>query len=128
MCDYNALMDLAKEASKNSYAPYSKFNVGACVLAESGKMYKGCNFENASYGLSICAERCAIGSAIVSGEKKIKAVAIYSPNMHDCTPCGSCRQVINEFKSDNGVTIITETNGELKTYDIEFLLPKSFSL
>lgn len=128
MCDYKGLMSLAKEASKNSYAPYSKFHVGACVLAESGKTYKGCNFENASYGMAICAERCAIGSAIVNGEKKIKVVAIYSPNMDDCTPCGACRQVINEFKSKDGVKVITEVNGELKTYEIEYLLPESFSL
>jgi len=128
MIDYSSLMTLAKEASKNSYAPYSKFHVGACVLADSGKTYKGCNFENASYGMAICAERCAIGSAVVNGEKKIKAVAIYSADMDDCTPCGACRQVIFEFKSDEGVEIITEIKGELKTYDIEYLLPKSFSL
>ena len=78
MATYEELIEKAKEASKNAYAPYSDFRVGACVLMESGNIYTGCNFENASYGLSICAERNAIGSAIANGETKIKAIAIYS--------------------------------------------------
>ena len=128
MTDYNYLMDKAKEVSANAYTPYSKFNVGACVLAESGNIYTGCNFENASYGLSICAERNAIGTAIANGEKKIKAVAIYSPNMENCSPCGACRQVIYEFKSDEGVVVLTELNGEIISHSIDDLLPGGFSL
>ena len=76
MTNYEELLKRAKEVSKNAYTPYSKFNVGACVLAESGNMYVGCNFENSSYGMSICAERNAIGTAIANGEKKIVAIAI----------------------------------------------------
>lgn len=128
MTDYKYLMDKAKEVSENAYTPYSKFNVGACVLAESGNIYTGCNFENASYGLSICAERNAIGTAIANGEKKIKAVAIYSPNMENCSPCGACRQVIYEFKSDEGVVVLTELNGEIISHSIDDLLPGGFSL
>lgn len=128
MTDYKYLMDKAKEVSANAYTPYSKFNVGACVLAESGNIYTGCNFENASYGLSICAERNAIGTAIANGEKKIKAVAIYSPNMENCSPCGACRQVIYEFKSDEGVVVLTELNGEIISHSIDDLLPGGFSL
>lgn len=70
--DYNELMDKAREASEKAYAPYSKFKVGACVLSENGKFYTGCNFENSSYGLTICAERNAIGTAICDGEQKLK--------------------------------------------------------
>ena len=73
--DYQKLMDSAKEVSKNAYIPYSKFAVGACVLTENGNIYTGCNFENASFGLTICAERNAIGTAIACGERKIKAIA-----------------------------------------------------
>ena len=127
MVSYEELIDKAKEASKNAYAPYSNFRVGACVLAESGNIYCGCNFENASYGLSICAERNAIGTAIANGEKKIKAIAIYSPNMYNCTPCGACRQVINEFKTDETV-VITVAGDEIITRKIGDLLPEVFEL
>ena len=78
--DYRTLMDKAIEASKNAYCPYSKFPVGACVLTDNDKVYTGCNFENSSFGLTICAERNAIGSAVVDGEKKVKAVACYEPH------------------------------------------------
>jgi cytidine deaminase len=128
MTDYSVLMEKAKEASKNAYAPYSNFKVGACVLAESGNMYTGCNFENSSYGLTICAERNAIGTAIVAGEHKILAVAIYSPNRDNCYPCGACRQVIHEFRSNNGTDVITEADGNLICQKIERLLPEGFSI
>ena len=84
--DYEVLLKKAQDVSKNAYAKYSNFFVGACVLAQSGKTYVGCNVENASYGLAICAERNAIANAIANGEKSILAVAIYSPNMDNCTP------------------------------------------
>jgi len=126
--DYNLLMDKAKEASKNSYSKYSKFAVGACVLTGSGKMYSGCNVENSSYGLTICAERCAIFKAISEGEKEIKAVAIYSPNQDNCSPCGACRQVIYEFTPKEGAVVITEKNNELVINSITDLLPEGFLL
>lgn len=128
MTNYDILIEKAKEVSENAYAPYSHFKVGACVLAESGKMYTGCNFENSSYGLTICAERNAIGTAIANGEKKIKAIAIYSPNKDDCPPCGACRQVINEFRSDDGVDVITEYGGHTVSHTIDELLPGGFTL
>jgi len=128
MTDYKYLMEKAKEVSDNAYAPYSKFKVGACLLTESENIYTGCNFENASYGLSICAERNAIGTAIANGETKIKAIAIYSPNMEDCTPCGACRQVIFEFRSEGGTVVLTERNGEIISHSIEELIPGGFSL
>ena len=126
--DYNILMEKAIEVSKNAYIPYSKFPVGACVLTENEKIYTGCNFENASFGLTICAERNAIGSAIADGERKIKAIAIYSPNTNNCYPCGACRQVLYEFKSDNGIDVILKQGDGLTFHKIEELLPEGFNL
>lgn len=126
--DYNTLMEKAIEASKNAYIPYSKFPVGACILTGNDKIYTGCNFENASLGLTICAERNAIGSAIADGERKIKAIAIYSPERDNCYPCGACRQVLHEFKSDNGIDVILKNGNELVIHKIEDLLPGGFNL
>ena len=129
MTDYNLLLTKAKEASLNAYAKYSNFKVGACVLFESGEIYTGCNVENASYGLSLCAERNAISTAIANGEKsKIKAVAIFSPNSALCSPCGACRQWIYELKSDNAQIILADNNSEPVIYTIEELLPHGFML
>ena len=114
MYDYKVLMDKAKDASKKSYSPFSRFAVGACVLASSGEIYTGCNVENSSFGMTICAERCAIFKAISEGEREISAIAIYSPNADDCNPCGACRQVMYEFQGDdNEIEIITENMGNL---------------
>lgn len=121
------LMQKAIEVSKNSYAPFSKFSVGACVLTENGKEYAGCNFENSSYGMTICAERNAIGSAVAAGEKKIKAVAIYSPNRHDCWPCGACLQVMTEFCTEDFV-IYTNTENGIKEYTLKDFFPMGFIL
>ncbi len=125
---YEEMIKKAEEASKKAYAPYSKFPVGACVLTENNNTYIGCNFENSSYGMTICAERNAVGNAIVNGETKIKAVAIFSPNMDNCTPCGACRQVLNEFKSESGLDIIVKIGDKIKIYTLEELLPETFSL
>lgn len=126
--DYNELIEKAVEASKNSYSPYSHFAVGACVLCESGNIYVGCNFENASFGMTICAERNAIGTAVTNGERKISAIAIYSPNMEDCLPCGACRQVLAEFEGNDEVYIITKTTDGIKVRTLKELLPGCFKL
>lgn len=126
--DYDLLLTKAKEASKNAYAKYSGFKVGACVLAGSGKTYLGCNVENASYGLTICAERNAIANAVANGETEIHAVAIYSPNTRNCTPCGACRQVIFEFQKSKDVEIITQSVDSFVVYKINELLPEGFKL
>ena len=97
--DYKLLMEKAKKASKKSYSPFSKFAVGAAVLAKGGKIYTGCNVENSSFGMTICAERCAIFKAVSEGVREILAVAIFSPNEDDCYPCGACRQVMYEFQT-----------------------------
>ncbi len=125
--NYNEMLDIAKKASENAYAPFSKFIVGACVLTSGGKYYSGCNVENSSYGLTICAERCAIFKAVSDGEKEIQAVAIYSPNTDECYPCGACRQVIFEFAAET-LVVITEKNGEPKVDIIKDLLPYGFKM
>lgn len=96
----SALRDLetaARQAAQAAYAPYSKFRVGAAVLTSSGKIFPGCNVENASYGLCNCAERTAIFTAAAQGERAIDAVVVYTPTAIPTSPCGACRQVINEF-------------------------------
>ncbi len=127
--DYNYLMEKAIEVSKNAYAPYSKFPVGACILTDTDNIYCGCNFENASYGLTICAERNAIGTAVANGDRIVKAIAIYSPNQDNCTPCGACRQVLYEFSNKNlGLDVIVKIGEDLKIYKLSELLPEGFSL
>ena len=125
---YEDMLKFAEEVSHNAYAPYSKFPVGACVLAESGKVYTGCNFENSSYGMTICAERNAVGNAIANGEKKIRAVAIYSPRMKNCMPCGACRQVLSEFQSDEGLDVTLQEENGIKVVPLKVLLPDCFEL
>lgn len=126
---YEELMEKAIEVSKNAYVPYSKFPVGACVLTDSGKLFSGCNFENGSLGMTICAERNAIGTAIAAGERSIKAIAVYSPKQDNCTPCGACRQVLHEFcERDENVDVIVKINNEIKVYTLAYLLPESFTL
>ena len=129
MDDYTTLLNLAKEACENAYAPYSNFPVGACVLCDDGATYKGCNVENASYGLTLCAERNAISSAIANGAKAgIKAIAIFATNQTDCLPCGACRQWIYEFQRNSDIKIITQgENSQINVYAISELLPKGFS-
>ena len=124
--DYKLLMDNAKDAVKHSYSPFSKFAVGAAILTGSGKIYKGCNVENSSYGLSICAERCAVFKAISEGENEVIAVAIFSPNSSPCYPCGACRQVLREFQGKEDIVILTENNGEIECNKLSVMLPYGF--
>ena len=122
-------MDKAKEASKNSYSPFSRFAVGAAVLMSSGKIYQGCNVENSSFGLTICAERCAIFKAASEGEREILAIAIYSPNTDSCYPCGACRQVMYEFQTDNyEIDVITENSDMLEIKKLSYFLPNGFRI
>ena len=116
---------LARRAAKTSYSPYSRFPVGAAVLADSGKTYSGCNVENASFGLCNCAERTAIFSAIAAGERKIKCVVIYTPTPVPTAPCGACRQVINEFGPQARVISICDS-GQRTDTTLDALLPAAF--
>ena len=127
--DFNLLMDKAKDASKNSYSPFSRFAVGAAVLASSGNIYQGCNVENSSFGMTICAERCAIFKAVSEGEREIRAVAIYSLNADSCYPCGACRQVMYEFESDvEEIEVVTENLGQLEINKLSYFLPCGFKI
>lgn len=118
------LVALAEEARRNAYAPYSGFVVGAALLATSGRVYSGCNVENASYGLSICAERTALFKAVSAGEREFVAIAVVTET--GATPCGACRQVLREFGGDLRV-IVANLKGERRVYTLEELLPHSFT-
>ena len=115
----------ARAAVRKAYAPYSKFRVGAAVLAGSGKIYRGCNVENASYGLCNCAERTAIFNAVAAGERIVRAVAIYTPTAQPTAPCGACRQVINEFGPTATVISVCATAARFET-TLAALLPAAF--
>ena len=121
------LIETAKKARENAYAPYSKFKVGAAVLCESGKIYTGVNVENASFGLTVCAERNAIYNAVGQGESKIKAIAIALDDAAYGSPCGACRQVIREFGKDVDVVMGT-LHGKYVVKKIAELLPLAFAL
>mgnify|MGYP003292477514 CR=1 FL=1 len=126
---YLELLNKAKEASEYAYCPYSKFSVGACVLYESKQKYCGCNVENASYGLVLCAERNAISTAIAQGEvTKIKAIAIYSPQQKKCMPCGACRQWLSEFAGDDVEIILEDENSKPVVLSLNEIFPFGFKL
>lgn len=131
MNEYENLLQLAKEASKSSYSPYSNFPVGASILYESGKIYSGCNVENASYGLSLCAERNAMSTAISQNEgSKIKAIAVFSPCQTLCMPCGACRQWISEFCIDeeNTKIILEDKDKSALVLNLADIFPFGFKL
>lgn len=124
MIEDKELIEAALEARELAYCPYSDFAVGAALLAESGAIYRGVNVENASYGLTICAERVAIGSAITAGERRFLAMAVSVKS--GGSPCGACRQVIYEFGPAMKVLLANE-NGELiRTTSPDELLPGAF--
>lgn len=116
---------LAIDALKLSYAPYSRYHVGACLLAADGRTFQGANFENASYGATICAERCAVSNAIAHGTRRFTAIFIATE--HDLAwPCGICRQVLNEFKAGDMRVVIGNTDGKWVEKNLSELLPESF--
>ena len=119
------LMSAAREAAEKAYAPYSRFRVGAAILTEGGAVHAGCNVENASYGLSICAERNAATTMISAGpdDRKIRSVAIFSPNASPCFPCGACRQFLREFGCEE---VVVEDASGVRRYPFEEILPNSF--
>ncbi len=128
MIDNKKLLTMAKEVMKNSYAPYSNFSVGSAIQMKSGKIYTGCNVENASYGATNCAERTAIFKAISEGEKEeIVAIAIVSSGKIVTYPCGVCRQVISEFMGKNGVLIFEDENGNEVTHTFGEMFPYGFT-
>ena len=115
----------AKIASGHAYCPYSRFPVGAAVLTEDELIFSGCNVENASFGLTVCAERNAIFQAIAHGQRRILAIVIYTPTARPTAPCGACRQVLNEFGA--GATVVCGCNSDLELRKTASeLLPEAF--
>ncbi len=117
------LLAEARAVQARAYAPYSHFAVGAALLAHSGVIYTGCNVENASYGLGICAERNAVAHAVACGDRTFEAVAVVTEN--GVTPCGACRQVLAEF-GPNMLVIVADTSGNQRRYRLSELLPDAF--
>jgi cytidine deaminase len=117
------LIELAARARLNAYAPYSRFKVGAALLARSGRIYTGCNVENASYSLTICAERAALFRAVSEGEREFTAIVIVTDR--GVSPCGACRQVLREFGRDLRV-IVADTQEHQREYTLGELLPDDF--
>lgn len=121
------LINTARASRERAYAPYSGFKVGAALLTTEGRLYTGCNIENASYGLSICAERVALFKAVSNGERHFAALAVISDGDNYCTPCGACRQVLAEFGGNTEVYMCNQ-RGEFIRQTIAELLPLTFSL
>lgn len=119
------LINQAQSAYGQAYVPYSHYPVGSAVLFSSGKIYSGCNIENVSYGLTVCAERNAIFQAVGQGERELKGIAIAVPTEEFPAPCGACRQVIREFAVDCPVILING-QGKTKFTSLKTLLPESF--
>jgi cytidine deaminase len=124
MKDQDKLVSLAAEARKKAHAPYSNCAVGAALLAKSGRVYTGSNVENASYGLTVCAERVAVFKAVSEGEREFEAIAVVSEN--GITPCGACRQVLIEFGEDIQV-IVANAAGHRRVFALTDLLPEGFT-
>lgn len=125
--NWAALQQAAQQAAAQAYAPYSKFPVGVAVLADSGKIYTGCNVENASYGGTVCAERNAIGAAVVAGERKFTALLVYTPQEMLTPPCGICRQVIAEFFTPDAPIASCNHVQQQQNWTLGELLPAAFT-
>lgn len=119
------LIALAADAMEKAYAPYSGFRVGAALVTSEGDVFTGCNVENASYGLTQCAERVAIFKAVSSGSRQIARIAIVSSSGAATYPCGACLQALNEFAL-NTIIVLADEQGAIKTFDLTELLPHSF--
>lgn len=121
------LVEMARQARERAYAPYSRFPVGAALLGHSGRVYTGCNVENASYPLTICAEQTAVTKAISEGEREFEAIAVISAT--GATPCGACRQILREFGGQGGDlrVIVADMEGHVRAFTIADLLPAGFT-
>ncbi|MCL2216030.1 MAG: cytidine deaminase [Defluviitaleaceae bacterium] len=128
--DYKELAQVAIDAKKAAYVPYSKFRVGAALFGKSGKIYMGCNIESAAYSPTCCAERTALVKAVSEGEREFTAIAVAGSaeggEVQYCYPCGVCRQFLKEFVSDDMPVIIAKTADDYRVHKFEELLPHSF--
>ena len=127
---YGELIEKAREARKRAYSPYSEFTVGAALLCKNGRIYTGCNIENASYGATICAERTAFFKAVSEGEGDFEAIAIVGApagkEIDFCPPCGMCRQVMTEFCDMDRFKVVLCNGSEEKIFTLRELMPYSF--
>ena len=122
------LIEAAKRAQQNAYAPYSHFPVGAAIRTPSGKIYSGANVENSAFPLTRCAEQIAVGAMVTAGERAIAEVVIYTSASPPAPPCGACRQVLAEFAGPETPILCVNDRGEERRYTLGELLPEAFSL
>lgn len=131
MSDHNihwpTLIAAAEQAASKAYAPYSNFHVGAAAVSINGNVVKGCNVENASYGLTTCAERNCIAQAVVQEDSELQALVVYTKQEKLTPPCGACRQVIAEFMSEDKVVKSVNHKGDEKQWTVKQLLPDAFT-
>lgn len=121
------LIVAAKNGFDKAYAPYSNFHVGAAALTKNGKIVKGCNVENASYGLTVCAERNCLAQGVIAGEQEFSAIVIYTNQDKLTPPCGACRQVIAEFFAPEALVKAVNHNNDSKEWTVNELLPDAFT-
>src|SRR3979411_1186018 len=127
MSEHDALIAAARTAREHAHAPYSKFRVGAAVRAKSGRIFTGCNVENATYGLTLCAERVAIFKAISEGERGFDSVSVVTDTDLLTPPCGACRQILWEFCGDVEIALVNP-RGKIESYRLKDLFPKPFDV
>ncbi len=125
--DWALLHQQAEQVCNKAYAPYSHFKVGAALQSADDQVFVGCNVENASYGLTVCAERNCIAAAVAQGVQDIKALVVFTPQTELTTPCGACRQVIAEFMDPNAIIGLVNHLGKTKRWQVKDLLPAAFT-
>lgn len=127
--DVGDVLHRGREMLKNAYAPYSDFRVGAVIISKNNKLFDGCNVENTSYSLTVCAEVSAICSMVAAGEREIQAIFIFSHSEQFITPCGGCRQTILEFAGSGDIPVyLVNSRNDIRQYELSTLMPHAFNI